>query len=125
MGVQVKNVLIAEDEAIIALDIKFALSANSYNVVGTARSYENVEKLIKKHSPELLISSLSLNKSRNYFNEIISLQKEYNFGVIFLSSFLDLSPFKTRANSSDFKYLKKPFKPEALITSIKSFDENK
>jgi len=118
---EINKVFIAENEAIIALDIKSILAANSFYVIGTCRTYNGVARIVKEQSPDLLITSLHINKEHDYFDKIVSLQKEYNFFVLFLSAIVDVSKFKAKYNSENFTFLKKPFNSDDLLNSINSF----
>ena len=115
---EINKVFIAENEAIIALDIKSILAANSFSVIGTCRTYNGVVRIVKEQSPDLLITSLHINKEHDYFDKIVSLQKEYNFFVLFLSAIVDVSKFKAKCNSEHFTFLKKPFNSDDLLKSI-------
>jgi len=115
------KILVAEDEAIIALDLKIILETHSFVVIGTARTYEGVAKRIKEHSPDLLISTISLKNSKDYFDKIVALQKEYKFSVLFLSSHLSTEKYKEKCDTHFFNFIKKPFDSEILISTINSF----
>lgn len=118
---EINKVLIAEDEAIIALDIKTILAANSFNIIGSARTYTGVLRLVREHLPDLLISPLHLNKENNYFEKITALQEEYNFCVLYLSAAVNILKYKTRCNPDYFHFLKKPFNSDELLNSVNSF----
>ena len=118
---EINKVFIAENEAIIALDIKSILAANSFSVIGISRTYNGVVRIVKEQSPDLLITSLHINKEHDYFDKIVSLQKEYNFFVLFLSAIVDVSKFKAKCNSEHFTFLKKPFNSDDLLNSINTF----
>ncbi len=119
------KILIAEVESIIALDIKTTLVSNSYNVVGTARTFNGIEKRIKEHSPDLLITSHTLKNTDNYFSKIIELQKENNFFVLCLSAAADLTDLKSKCNEEYFTFLKKPFDSESMLKAIQSIELTK
>lgn len=99
------KVLIAEDESIIALDIRRTLETRQFNVIGTARTYNGVEKRVKEESPDFLITSMSLKKSTEYLDKIVNLQKQYNFKVVFLSAQLNAGKIK-KFDSSSFGFIK-------------------
>jgi DNA-binding NtrC family response regulator len=117
------EILVAEDESIIALDIKTILTAQSYAVIGTERTYAGIELRVTDHSPDLLITSLSLKNSKDYFEKIVTLQSKYKFKVLFLSAAMNLLQYKNKCDSSYFSFLQKPFEPDNLISSIKSLQE--
>ncbi|HWE69332.1 MAG TPA: response regulator, partial [Acidimicrobiales bacterium] len=55
-----RRVVIAEDEAIIRLDLKEILQAEGYDVVGeTGRGDEAVE-LVRTHAPDLVILDVKM-----------------------------------------------------------------
>lgn len=121
----ISKILIAEDEAIIALDIKSVLSSYAYSVLDTARSFKEVMQMIEEHLPDLIITSLTLKDSANYFDSIVSLQKKYKFNVLFLSGSMHLSEYKKKCDSNYFSFLNKPFDTKTLLASIQTIDEKK
>ena len=52
------DVLVAEDEAIIALEIKQLLSRHNYNVVGVVKSGEEMVKVSRKKNPDVIVSAV-------------------------------------------------------------------
>jgi DNA-binding NtrC family response regulator len=119
----INKIVVAEDEAIIALDIKSILNSYSYSVIDTVRSFNDVSKIVKEHPPDLLITSLTLKNSADYFDKIVSLQKEYNFYVLFLSGSMRLSEYQNKCDSNYFFFLNKPFDSKSLLESINLINE--
>lgn len=56
------DVLIAEDEAIVALEIKQLLARNNYNVVAIVRSGEDLIKETEEKKPDLIVQILVLKE---------------------------------------------------------------
>jgi two-component system, response regulator PdtaR len=111
------RVVIAEDEAIIRLDLKELLVEEGYDVVGeTGRGDEAIE-LVREHHPELAILDIKmpgldgLSAARQIAGERLA-------AVLILTAFSQRELVEQARDAGALAYLVKPFQKSDLIPAI-------
>lgn len=119
------DILVAEDEAVIALELKQLLSRNNYNVVGVVRSGEDlVEETIKQH-PDIIITDIHLIGNLNGIEAAKMInRKSKKTPVIFVTGYGDEFTHNKAMTAFPDAYILKPFNEKALINSIKNCVSN-
>ncbi|MCE1189021.1 MAG: response regulator [Ignavibacteria bacterium] len=85
----VKNILVVEDEAINALVFKMLLEKNGFTVVGIAAQGEDaIDKAIHLN-PDLILMDIRLAGSMNGIEVTKEIRKHKNIPVIFMSAYTD------------------------------------
>ena len=118
------DVLVAEDEAIIALEIKQLLSRNNYNVVGVVKCGEDLVKESEQKNPDLIVSDISLKGDLDGIDAVNIIHKSHNTPVIFLTGYGDDSTYLKALTASPSAYLLKPFSERKLIKSVNEITGN-
>lgn len=118
------DVLVAEDEAITALEIEELLSRHNYNVVSVVRSGEDLVKEFESMNPDIIISDIGLKGSLDGIDAAIIIHKSRDIPVIFLTGNSDDSTFHKALNAAPAAFLLKPFNENKLITSVKESVES-
>ena len=113
------DILIVEDEILIAHTIQRYLEAKGYNVIGIAISYEEAVELFSFHSPDLILIDIRLSGSKTGINfaQYLSAQAEVP-PFIFLTSQLDSSSLSAAKETFPVGYLSKPIQKSSLYTTI-------
>jgi response regulator NasT len=111
------RVVIAEDEAIVRLDLKEIMEEEGYEVVGeTGRGDEAVE-LVKRHKPDIAILDIKmpgvdgLTAAREISSERLS-------AVLILTAFSQRDLIEQARNAGALAYLVKPFQKSELLPAI-------
>jgi len=112
------NVLIVENELIIALDIKQRLKSMDHNVVDIVSSGENALKVIKKHMIDLIIMDAHLNGALNGVDTAVYIRKKFNMPIIYISASFNLERHAKIRLTEPYEHIKKPFDNEQLQTAI-------
>lgn len=112
------NVLIVENELIIALDIKQRLKSMGHNVIDVVSSGENALKVIKKYMINLIIMDAHLNGALNGVDTAIYIRKKFNMPIIYISASFNLERHTKIRLTEPYEYIKKPFDNEQLQTAI-------
>jgi DNA-binding response OmpR family regulator len=112
------KVLIVEDEAIVALDIKNALLKLGYDVIACATNEEEAIASIKKILPDIIIMDIHLNHSKDGIETAKAIQKIANIPILYLTAFADDETIRRAVNTNPIGYLIKPFKREELKSTI-------
>ena len=111
------KILIAEDEAIIRLDLKESLEAEGYEVVGETGRGDEVIGLVRSLEPDLVILDIKMpGMTGIQAAEIIT--EEGLAAVILLTAFSQQELVRQASNAGVLAYLVKPFQRSDLVPSI-------
>jgi len=112
------NILVAENERIVASDIKNLLIDWGYTEPLIAGSADQILKIVKKKRPDLVIidNRLQGNKSGRQTAEILN--EKYNIAVILLSDWFKESVQSLKKTVKSFYSIPKPFDSEELKSKI-------
>jgi AmiR/NasT family two-component response regulator len=111
------KVLIAEDEAIIRLDLKEMLEEEGFNVVGEASDGESAIRLARERGPDLVIMDIKmpgldgLTAAERVVSEGLS-------AVLILTAFSQRDLVQRAAKAGAIGYLVKPFQKSDLVPAI-------
>ena len=111
------NVVIAEDEAIIRLDLKESLEAEGYEVIGETGRGDEVIDLVRKLEPDLVILDIKM-PGMNGLDAAKVISEEGLAPVILLTAFSQQDLIKEAGNAGVLAYLVKPFQRSDLVPSI-------
>ena len=111
------TVVIAEDEAIIRLDLKESLEAEGYAVIGeTGRGDEAID-LVRTLQPDLAILDIKM-PGMNGIDVAKVISDEGLSAVILLTAFSQQDLIQEASNAGVLAYLVKPFQRSDLVPSI-------
>lgn len=112
------NILIVEDEAIVALDLRQHLEDMGYGVAGIAESGGDAIALAERTAPALTLMDISLKGDMSGIDAADHLARAHQIPVIFLTSFSDQETIRKAARAEPFGYLTKPFQAHELHATI-------
>ena len=111
------RVVIAEDEAIVRLDLKEILEEEGYEVVGeTGRGDEAVE-LVRKHHPELAILDIKM-PGMDGLTAAKEITGERLAAVLILTAFSQRDLVDQAREAGALAYLVKPFQKSELLPAM-------
>ena len=111
------RVVIAEDEAIIRLDLKETLEEEGYEVVGeTGRGDEAVE-LVKSHQPDLAILDVKM-PGMDGLTAAGQITADKQAAVLILTAFSQRDLIEKARDAGALAYLVKPFQKSELIPAV-------
>ena len=112
-----KSVVIAEDEAIIRLDLREMLEEEGYVVVGETGRGDEAVQLVQEHSPDLCIFDIKLPGMDG-----LAAAREVSVGrkaaVVILTAFSQRHLIEEARDAGVLSYLVKPFQREELVSAI-------
>ncbi len=111
------RVVIAEDEAIIRLDLKEILESEGYEVVGeTGRGDEAVE-LVARHGPDLVILDVKM-PGIDGIEAARRIASDRKVAVLILTAFSQRNLIEDARDAGVSAYLVKPFQRSELVPAI-------
>jgi DNA-binding response OmpR family regulator len=112
------KILIIEDEALIAMQIKTFLTRKNFDVVGYASNYIEAYELFVNSQPNIIICDINLHDELNGIEIVEQLKQFGMFEVLYLTSYSDASTLKKAFATQPFSYITKPFKEIDLYNSL-------
>jgi PAS domain S-box-containing protein len=112
------NILIVEDEKIVAWDIKEALEKLGHRVfegVTTASEAILTASVVK---PDLVLMDIQLQGEMNGIAAAEEIYRRYNIPVVYLTAYADEQTLAQATQTNPFGYLIKPFQSKQLHTTI-------
>lgn len=112
-----RRVVVAEDEALIRLDIVESLQEAGYDIVGQAANGDEAVEQARTKKPDVVIMDVKMPGCDGITAaEIIT--KEGIAPVVMLTAFSQQSLVREAADAGAMAYVVKPFVPEKLFPSI-------
>ncbi len=112
-----RTVLIAEDEAIIRLDLKEMLEEEGFDVVGEAADGDAAIRLASERKPDLVIMDIKM-PGMDGLAAADRIVKEELGAVLILTAFSQKDLVQRAADSGAMGYLVKPFQKSDLMPAI-------
>jgi len=114
-----KNILIIEDELVIANVIKITLEDEGFNIIGIVSDMEAALSLYAQCLPELIISDINLKIKETGIDIVQKLFEIQTCKVIFLSAYNDELILQHALDLKPITFITKPFNDKQLITAVK------
>jgi len=112
------KILVAEDENIIAKDITKTLERLGYNVLGNARSGNEIIELARKINPDIVLMDIILEGEMSGIEAAEIIMTSLSIPVIYLTALADNETLQRAKVTEPFGYVIKPFDERALHSSI-------
>lgn len=105
------NILIVEDELMIAEMIKEMLSELDYQVLGVAKNYKEATASLesKRDVIDLIVLDINLNDHKNGIDIGSLIKEKYQIPFVYLTSYSDPQTIRAAASTEPAAYLLKPF----------------
>jgi diguanylate cyclase (GGDEF)-like protein/PAS domain S-box-containing protein len=113
-----ENILIVEDEKIIALDLQRRLERFGYSVIGMASEGAEAIALARERSPDIILMDIMLSGPMDGIEAAKQIRSQLGIPVIFLTAFTDEKTLERAKEVEPFGYILKPFKERELYTTI-------
>lgn len=111
------RILIVEDEAVTAADLHDELTAQGYEIVGTADTAERALRLAEDGRPNLVLMDINLAGAADGIHAA-SAMRGAEIPVIFLTAHYDQRTIERAKKATPVGYITKPFEPHALSVAI-------
>jgi AmiR/NasT family two-component response regulator len=111
------RVVIAEDEAIIRLDLKEILTSAGYDVVGETGRGDEAVRLVEEHLPDLAILDIKM-PGMDGLRAAKEITSRHQVAVLLLTAFSQRDLIEEARDAGVAAYLIKPFQPRELLPAI-------
>ena len=111
------RVVIAEDEAIIRLDLKESLEAEGYIIAGEAGRGDEAVELARTLNPDVVILDIKM-PGLNGIEAARIISEEHIAAVLLLTAFSQRDLIQEASQAGALAYLVKPFQRSELVPSI-------
>ena len=110
-------VVIAEDEAIVRLDLKEILVSAGYEVVGETGRGDEAVQLVAEHQPDLATLDVKM-PGMDGIRASREITSRHQVAVLLLTAFSQRDLIEEARDSGVAAYLVKPFQPAELLPAI-------
>ncbi len=119
------DILIIEDEPLIAMDLEALVEGLGHNVTGVARTRTEAVKLAGSHRPGLILADIQLADGSSGLDAVNDLLKAFEVPVIFITAYPER--FLTGERPEPAFLIAKPFQPanvSAVISQALFFQQS-
>ena len=111
------DVLIIEDEALIAMDLEHLVEDLGHRVIGVARTHSKAVSIAKAHRPGLILADIHLADNSSGLDAVNELLRTFEVPVIFITAYPER--FLTGERPEPAFLISKPFQP-AMVSAVAS-----
>jgi PAS domain S-box-containing protein len=112
------QILIVEDESIVAEDIKSTVQKMGYSVAAVVSSGEDAVRKAEEKKPNLILMDIMLRGKMNGIEAAGQIRSAFNIPVIYLTAYADEKIIEDAKLTEPFGYITKPFENRELHSSI-------
>ncbi len=112
------NILVVEDESVVAQDIQSSIARIGHQVAGWATSGEEAISLAEQHHPDLVLMDVRLGGEIDGITAAEEIHQRLDIPVIFLTAFADDETLTRAKLVGPFGYILKPFDESDLRIAI-------
>jgi PAS domain S-box-containing protein/putative nucleotidyltransferase with HDIG domain len=112
------NVLVVEDESIVARDIRNMLLGMGYSVADVVSTGEEAVAAAGDRLPDLALVDVRLQGNMTGVEAADHIYSQYNIPIVYLTAYADESTLQRAKVTEPFGYLLKPFEERELQTTI-------
>ncbi|MDF1875129.1 response regulator [Sulfurimonas sp. SAG-AH-194-I05] len=113
-----KNILIVEDDILIARFIESVLVHKEYNVVGIVKSASELLEIMKTVCIDLIFMDINIEESMDGIGLARHINMKASYPILFLSAYGDDATIEDAMGSYVVGYLVKPVAPKNIIAAL-------
>lgn len=112
------KIMVVEDEAITAQDIKASLEDMGYEVAGIAANGDDALKIAEASKPDLALMDIVLKGPHSGIATAIELNNRFSVPVVYLTAYADPATLAQAKKAEPLGYLTKPFNENDLRAAV-------
>lgn len=114
----IKKILIAEDDMIIQMFLSKIINNAGFRVVGEARNYIEILKLVDKTQPDLIVMDIGLEGEKDGIETARVLSKKNNIPILFITGNSDKATMDRANEVEPIGIIFKPIDEYSLIDTL-------
>jgi DNA-binding LytR/AlgR family response regulator len=103
------NILIVEDESIVALDLANGLERDGYNITGIADNAEEAQQLFTDNEVDIVLMDVNIIGDKDGIDTAIEILKQKAVPIIYLTAFTDTATIDRIKLTHPAAFLSKPY----------------
>ncbi|MEQ8999424.1 MAG: ATP-binding protein [Coleofasciculus sp. B1-GNL1-01] len=115
----IPQILIVEDEIILARTISLTIENLGYQVAGIADSGEEAIQIVSEVQPDLVLMDIVLEGELSGIEAAEQIRDRLDIPVIYLTAYGDQDTINKATQTDPFGYIIKPIEPDELSATIK------
>lgn len=112
------NVLIVEDEPMVAEDIAEALNNNDFKVSAVVYNEKAALEELKKNTPDIVLLDINLKKGNEGIFIAEEINRTYHIPFVYLTAYSDKATLEMIQHTDPSGYLVKPFTEKGLFAAL-------
>lgn len=112
------NILIVEDEVLVATDIEESLESLGYTVQNAVTTGKAAIEEVEKNLPDVILMDIMLKGTMTGIEAANIIRQKHNVPIIYLTANADISTIEKAKVSLPYGYIIKPFNEKDLRTNI-------
>jgi DNA-binding LytR/AlgR family response regulator len=112
------NILIVEDEILVATDIEESLESLGYSVQNAVASGQAAIDEVEKNLPDIILMDIVLKGEMTGIEAANIIRKKYDVPIVYLTANADIATIEKAKISLPYGYIIKPFTEKDLQTNI-------
>src|SRR5262249_46390491 len=112
------NIMLVEDERIVAKSLQHELTTMGYNVPAVASSGEEALRKIEETWPDLVLMDIVLKGDMDGVDVSEEIRDRYDIPVVYLTAYADDATLRRAKITEPYGYLLKPYEEKELHTTI-------
>lgn len=114
----VTQILVVEDEIIIAEDLQTKLKKMGYSVPDIVSSGEDAIKKVKENNPDIILMDIVIHGKMDGIETVEKIHAFSDVPVIYLTAYADQHTLERAKITEPFGYLLKPYKERELLITL-------
>jgi DNA-binding LytR/AlgR family response regulator len=112
------QIMIVEDESIVAMDLAAGLEHDGYNVVGIADNYDEAVSLFKNNAVDILLMDINIHGQKDGIETATALMNIRQVPLIYLTAFTDAATVARVKHTNPSAFLTKPYNIDNVRVAI-------
>ena len=112
------QILIVEDEPLIAANIAHYLNNHNFKVCGIAYDAEEAKQFLQSGSPDAMILDINLQSARTGLDIAAYVNNHFPIPFVLLTSYADKETIEKAKKVKPWGYIVKPFNESTLLASL-------
>lgn len=113
-----KNILIVEDEILIAKRIKKTLESNNYNCIGISVDYSGAIEVLENFPVDFVLLDINIYGEKSGIDIAKYINQNLSIPFLFMTSYNDNDTLNKLKLVNPVAYINKPIKEATLLTNI-------